>query len=629
MPVEIEIREKGRFRRIEAVFPYDPKLVSSIKRINGRRWVPSDKVWTLPLDLDTCRRLREEFGDELRIGKSLRRWAKEAAAKEVELTELALADSASLERLPERLPDLHLALHAGPKGKDKTKRELKAILRKEEPSYQCADVSFMAQSDAPCNFNEMGLGKTIEVIGSVFEAGMDDGPQLVIAPKSSLYTVWSDELERWQDLPVIVADPDDNDARVLAVLEAQAMHELGEPFWLVINPGMLTYRSEWRLCPEHEANPIKAKQRRKCPYCEEEEFSAYPEVLDIHWRTVVIDECHRAALGNPKAKTHRALTELKRDKIIAMSGTPFGGKPIKLFSILQTLHPETFTSKWRWADRWLEVEENDYGKRIGGLRSDVEDEFFRHLGPYLLRRQKEEVLQWLPPKQYVDVWCSMTPKQKKQYRSLDEDAVAEVGDAKVAVTGVLDEYTRLKQFANAFCTVSDDGRIVPTTDSGKIEAMMEKLEELGIRKDDPEGDEQVVIFSQFREMVDMIHEYLNDQGIPAAKVTGKIMSKDRAQLQRQFQEGRFRVMVISTTAGGVAINLDRASNVFMMDETWNPDDQAQAEDRCHRASRIHQVTVYYFRTSHTIEELIAETTVDKSKTNELILDVRRRHLKEA
>jgi SNF2 family DNA or RNA helicase len=80
---------------------------------------------------------------------------------------------------------------------------------------------------------------------------------------------------------------------------------------------------------------------------------------------------------------------------------------------------------------------------------------------------------------------------------------------------------------------------------------------------------------------------------------------------------------MTTKAGGVSITLDRADTVHLLDETWVPDDQEQAEDRIHRASRMHQVTCYYYRTKSTIEEEIADLTAEKADVNEAILDRRR------
>jgi SNF2 family DNA or RNA helicase len=96
-----------------------------------------------------------------------------------------------------------------------------------------------------------------------------------------------------------------------------------------------------------------------------------------------------------------------------------------------------------------------------------------------------------------------------------------------------------------------------------------------------------------------------EKGIKAEKITGAVSRSEGTELWRSSRRARCGSWW-STTAGGVALTLDRASTAIIMDETWDPDDQEQAEDRVHRASRIHQVTVYYLRSRDTIEEYIKQ-----------------------
>jgi SNF2 family DNA or RNA helicase len=142
------------------------------------------------------------------------------------------------------------------------------------------------------------------------------------------------------------------------------------------------------------------------------------------------------------------------------------------------------------------------------------------------------------------------------------------------------------------------------------------------------SDNVAVVASQHEETVSMVHRYLNEHGIPAAKITGKVTRKgERTRLVRQFQKGELKVMCMTTTAGGVAITLDRADTVHILDETWNPDDQEQLEDRIHRLSRVHQVVCYYYRSLETIETYIQEVAGGKAITNREILDLRRNGLR--
>jgi SNF2 family DNA or RNA helicase len=247
----------------------------------------------------------------------------------------------------------------------------------------------------------------------------------------------------------------------------------------------------------------------------------------------------------------------------------------------------------------------------------------------------------------------MTSKQKKQYDEFAARAEAVIEDQKLNALGILAEYTRLKVFADAYCDNiitkevtcdacggSEGGcakclytgivtkmHPVPSAESGKLEYLLERLAEAGIDPDDPSGDACAIVASQFKDIADMVHSYLNRKGIHAEKITGDTPGTQRAEIQKKFQEGGKnspRVVVMTTTAGGVSITLDRADTVHILDETWVPDDQEQLADRAHRASRMHQVTVYTYRSKGTVEEYIEKVNVEKAAINQQILDIRRR-----
>jgi SNF2 family DNA or RNA helicase len=624
--------------------------VKAIKQIPGRTFVGRDKApggkpfWHVPLDMETCRYLRSAFGPlnhqaqrGLAIGPVLRRWATEEVGAERNLSRLAAADTAALERLPSVLPELAQAIHIGPRGIGMTP-EQRAQALQEPACYQAADVAFLANAKGPLNACHMGLGKTIELIASIFEAGMDDGPQLIIAPIVALSTVWKRELERWQPHPVLVAAGTRRERE--AVLEqARLKASRKEPFFLVVNPAMITLAKDPAFRENVYVRKATPADMRKNTPCDCSRLAdphwhygwRYDAFRDIHFRTVVLDEADRAAIGNTKAITNVALRKLQSDKRICMTGTPMGGKPIRLFGILQWLNPSTFTSKWNWAERWLEIHDNGYGKTIGKLIPERREDFYKSLAPYVLRRTKAEVAKWLPPKQYVNVWVEMEGPQKKQYEKWDADLEMEIEENRLIGRSVLDVYTRLRQFAIAEQIVEDYNdetghvSLYPTTNSCKLPALLQILDELGLTSDEAaEGEaEQVVIFSQYTRVVEMVSDWLEDQGILNATITGKVDGAERDRLQRQFQNGDLKVLVMNVKAGGVAITLDRANTAVFLDETWNPDDQEQAEDRIHRVSRIHQVTIYYIRTKDTIEERVFDEVTGKQMSNTDILDTRR------
>ena len=105
---------------------------------------------------------------------------------------------------------------------------------------------------------------------------------------------------------------------------------------------------------------------------------------------------------------------------------------------------------------------------------------------------------------------------------------------------------------------------------------------------------RVVLLDDDDHTMDYVVEMLNKLfGYPAEKGGGMVETLDSSG----------RVIVMTTTAGGVAITLDMVENVHILDETWVPDDQEQLADRAVNTSRMHQVGVYVYRSKDTVEEL--------------------------
>lgn len=626
----VQIRAKLKDGKVWFTYPYNYGVNATLKQF-GAKFVDEKKggpAYTVKADFDIMRRVQKEFGSQLVIDHDLYKWANSIKEQRSSLMTLSAATSAELGSLPELNPALYAAVHVGPRGKDMDEEAYAKALA-EPASFQAADVAFMKHCPNPMNTNQPGTGKTVETIAALFESGYHTGAKLIIAPLTSLDTVWLEELTKWGGgQPVYM--PRGSMAERMAVLEdVQVAVECEMDFWVIINHDMIKM-SKTRVVDE-DNNWLRDELSPK-----------YPMLFDTHWNAVVLDEFHKSGTTNTQTMAFKGLDSLNGNKKIVLSGTPIGGQPIKFWAMLHWLYPQDFTSKWAWANHWLEVAEveDSRGKRrkIGDVRSNMRKQFDEHIGPYILRRTKAEVLPWLPPKQHIDIAVEMGPKQAEQYRAMAEDAEWRMDeDTKIAATSILAEYTRLKQFANAFSILGPyidaagtKRKVIPTTDSCKLPAFMQILEERGITSGDLAGEEQVVFFSQFSEMVDMVCDYLDGLRIPTARITGAVSERKRSQNIRDFRGGesdRPRVMGITTTAGGVAINLDTASTVVFFDETWNPDDQEQAEDRCHRASRIHQVTIYKIFTKDSIEGKIRSVLTHKDNINKRILDLRRSGLR--
>jgi hypothetical protein len=623
--VEVDVMDTHMYVR----FNYTKKRMDTIKTIPGYKTVtdpkdPDGLAFRFPLDFEIAKIIRQRFGDELTMTKECRKWAKELSARTDKLAKMSSADTAELERLPRVLPKLHNLMLSRP--------------------FQLADVAYMAAAPACINANEPGSGKTVEIMGTVFEAALDAGPNLIIGPVSSLETVWREHLTGFdQPHPVLVAPPGPEN-RIRIMQEAMALDEAGEPFWLVVNPAMVTLISSFDRegCEDHDGKKVAKHLLRECPICQEVRFPQYPELEFINWNTKVMDEFHLAGLGNPDSLTYKGFKKIPAKKTIATSGTPIGGKPIKLYGILSCLYPKDFTSKWRFAEQWLVVteeyvSEKNKVKRVEGLRKDREEDFWRMMSSYMLRRTMEEIAPDMPPINVIDMWVEMTPKQEAQYREFEAEAEIRIDEYQLGAIGVLAEYARLKQFANAEQRVEvipstdpekpDKLILQPTENSSKLPVIEMLLGERGITPDEDwvEGP-GVIISSESERMVKMVHGYLTRKGYACGLITGPVKGKDRDAAVRDFQAGKQRVMCLTTTAGGVAITLDKANTVILLDETWNPDDQVQVIGRGRRLSRIQQVTAIYIRSKGTIQHAIQMKVEDKAEINRRVIDFRKEGL---
>lgn len=579
--------------RMIVQFPFHEDAVAGTRKIDGARYVPREKGgphWTLPLDMTCARALRKLFGDGLTLTPEVLAWGREERDRERNLGAIARADDWDVDKL--KLARL--------------RPDMAAYLR----PYQRADIAMMGETNT-INANQMGLGKTIEVIFSVVESGLETGPHLVIALKTALDTVWAEEIRKWLPEHEVVTWSGDlkPDERKDAIDRLAAAAAQGRPYWLLTNAHAL-----------RDGLPVSP----------------------VQWNSFTIDEFHKAGLSNSSgdptkgSQFSQAARKTKAARKFALSGTPMGGQPIKLWGVLNWLKPEFYTSKWRWAAQWLEVEEDDRGhKVVGGLKPGKEEEFYRVHAKHMVRRLRSEVMPQLPSAIRKVVLCDMLPAQKKAYDKFEADAEIRIDGERLSANEKLAEYARLKQLANALCRLERDGKgvlqVIPTTQSGKLERLWERLEEQGIRPGaDKEHGELALVGSESARMVGMVAQWLRDKGLKVEVITGMTKQADRTRIQDETRDPATRAQIIAmtTTAGGMSINLQEANAVHALDETWNPDDQEQLFGRADRGSRTGPLLTFTYRSRNTIQEDIGRVTDGKSLTNRELLDaLRNRHKK--
>lgn len=583
--------------------------------VGGGFW-KKDKSWHYNPSLETCYALRREFGDDLLITKALAEWARGEITRQNALATIAAQPDADVPWLAKHAPALASTLR---------------------PDQRVA-TAFLALARYGLLADQPGLGKTLETLAAWMNVEDPSGAYIVSCPRLSVSEVWLPEIVRWLPEEVAVYSTRgkwqgkniSTKAHRQAVVTA-FMEDDSPTKFLIVNHEMLRVKSVELEAPSFD-NDWKGKYR---------DDPEYPDIFTVGWRGVAVDESHKTfgsltiVKGNMAGRGLRKLRECVREDgtVYAVTGTPFGkgGRVQGMFGTLHWLEPEKYTSFWRWAERWLIVEEDDYGhKKVLGLRTGEAEEnveaFYHSLGPILIRRTKREVLPNLPPKEYREVRCELVGEQKRQYLEFAKNGTVHLkSGAEIVGGGVLSEMMRKRQIANGSVDINHSGKAYypANCDSGKVERLMQMLDERGVL--DGSGSGKYIVASQFAEFTDHISSVLHQAKVDHHYLTGKVSSDSkRSEMRQAFQaEGGARVFLMTSQTGGVSITLDAADEVHCMDEMWNPEENEQLEDRVHRASRMHQVTIYYYRTEGTFDTYVADNVDEKAREQHAALDSKR------
>jgi SNF2 family DNA or RNA helicase len=231
----------------------------------------------------------------------------------------------------------------------------------------------------------------------------------------------------------------------------------------------------------------------------------------------------------------------------------------------------------------------------------------------------KEIIQDLPEKQEMTVFCGLTPEQASLYEQVVQQSLGEIDAAEgIQRRGlILATLTKLKQICNhpaQFLRQTDVQQL--SQRSAKLRRLEEMLEEAV-----SEGD-RALVFTQFAEMGKLLQQYLSRKlGHETLFLYGSTAKPQREAMIERFQQDPQgpRVFILSLKAGGVGLNLTRANHVFHFDRWWNPAVENQATDRVFRIGQKRNVQVHKFVCTGTLEEKIHEQIESKKALAEQVV----------
>lgn len=379
-------------------------------------------------------------------------------------------------------------------------------------------------------------------------------------------------------------------------------------------------------------------------------------VTKMHY--VIFDEAHM--LKNMTTQRYTQLATINAESRLLLTGTPLQNNLMELMSLLCFVMPSMFAKNAEDMKNLFQKSKQIKGEELTQFERNQIEQAKQVMKPFLLRRLKVDVLTCLPEKKDIQKKIPLTESQKEKYTELVElyssDAGIVVGTGDMSgITMMMDmrklanhpillryHYTDddVRQIAQQLArnpaykknrnpdyvfeelAPLSDFQIYQTiekyeltfagipnrliTESGKFRELDRLLPQL------KEGGHRTLIFSQFTMMLDVMEEYLRIRQHKFVRLDGSTAVTERQEIIDNFtQNSDIFVFLLSTKAGGLGINLISADTVIIHDIDFNPYNDKQAEDRCHRMGQTKPVTIYRFMAEGTIEEGMAMVAKEK------------------
>ena len=468
----------------------------------------------------------------------------------------------------EASPDFHQAidrLRAAQASEAKLPSLLQATLRPyQEDGYQWA-MRLASAGMGGCLADDMGLGKTLQALAVLLERAAG-GAALVIAP-TSVCGNWLAEVRRFAPTlnASIYSDASDREE----VVGMAAAHDL-----LIVSYTLLQLGQE--------------------------RFAARS------WHTLIADEAQ--AIKNASAKRSQAVFELAADFRLALTGTPVENRLADLWSIMRFTNPGLLGTVNRFNERFAGPIERNRDREAQYVLK-------RLIGPFVLRRNKSEVLQDLPARTELILTVSPEAAEAAYYEALRREAANEIGSSLDKMPEAQSRFHILAQLTRLRRAACDPRLCNPEfgVAGAKVQAFAELARELIA------NGHKALVFSQFVDFLQILREPLDEAGIPYHYLDGATPAAERSRRVAAFQAGDGDLFLISLKAGGFGLNLTAADYVVITDPWWNPAAEDQAMGRAHRIGQARPVTVYRLVSKGTVEERIVDLHHDKRALAESIL----------
>lgn len=537
-------------------FEYESNLVSIIKSMGTRVYIPDKKTWEIPESAVPMLMSRLHDYDVLLRGE-----------------------------MCHETPESHAQLPSG------------FVFTTKPYKHQMEGVIYGLEHESFLLGDDQGLGKTKEIIDLAMCRKQTDGLKhcLIICGINGNKYNWADEVkihsreDSWilgtrftKRPPIKMIEGSTKD-------KMEDLNNIPHQFFWITNIETL------------RGGSFKEKQGKRTvmrfPIAEKIQELCDKGIIGM----IAFDEAHKAK--NPDSQQGKALLSIDcKGPKIPMSGTFVLNNPLDLYLPLRWSGFETH-SFYAYKQHYCTMG-GFGGKEIVGYKNL--DELRSMVSKVMLRRVKGDVLD-LPPKVHTIEWVDAYPEQKSLYKDVRDQVRDNIDKVKVH-PDPLSEMLRLRQVTGYPGILSST-----VTKSAKMDRMEELVE------DEVSVGGKAIIFSNWSEMTNVIRHKLKKYN-PAyitgeVGSVQRMEEKDRFQ-----NDPNCKVMIGTIGALGTGFTLTAAQLVIFVDEPWNRGIKDQAEDRAHRIGTRGTVRIVTILTRDTVDEGVYNLVQKKGKMADLLVD---------
>lgn len=537
-------------------FEYNSDLVSIVKSLGTRVYLPDKKSWEIP-----------------------------ESAVPMLMNRLKEYDVTIRGTMRHETPESHVRLPEG------------FVFTTKPYKHQIEGVMYGLEHESFLLGDDQGLGKTKEIIDIAMCRKQTDGLKhcLIICGINGNKYNWADEVKIHSKEDSWILGTRFTKRPPIKMIEGgtkdklEDLNNIPHQFFWITNIETL------------RGGSFKEKQGKKTVM----RFPVAEKIQELCNRGIIgmiaFDEAHKAK--NPDSQQGKALLSINcNGPKIPMSGTFVLNNPMDLYLPLKWAGFENH-SFYAYKQHYC-VMGGFGGKEIVGYKNL--DELRSMVSEVMLRRVKGDVLD-LPPKVHTIEWVDMYPEQKSLYKDVRESVRDNIDKVKVH-PDPLSEMLRLRQVTGYPGILSST-----ITKSAKMDRMEELVE------DEVAVGGKAIIFSNWSEMTNVIRHRLSKYN-PAyitgeVGSVQRMEEKDRFQ-----NDPNCKVMIGTIGALGTGFTLTAAQLVIFVDEPWNRGIKDQAEDRAHRIGTRGTVRIVTILSKDTVDEGVYNLVQKKGKMADLLVD---------